>query len=111
MLGEQGWPGLILWLTICLGGLIRMEVIRQRYKKAGEDYAWVAPLASALQSGQLLYMLGACFIAIAFQPFIFMLIGAQIGLDTYLKRKRAEESFRPMKRARPAATPPNPALA
>jgi len=112
MLGEQGWPGLILWLMISLGGLIRMEVIRQRYKKAGDDYAWVAPLASALQSGQLLYMLGACFIAIAFQPFIFMLIGAQIGLDTYLKRKRAEESFRPMKRAKPAAAPPpNPALA
>ena len=57
-------------------------------------------------------MLGACFIAIAFQPFIFQLIGAQIGLDTYLKRRRAEESFRPMKRARPsAATPPNTAMA
>jgi hypothetical protein len=57
-------------------------------------------------------MLGACFVAIAFQPFIFMLIGAQIGLDTYLKRRRAEESFRPMKRAKPAAdAPANPALA
>jgi hypothetical protein len=57
-------------------------------------------------------MLGACFVAIAFQPFIFMLIGAQIGLDTYLKRRRAEESFRPMKRAKPAGdAPPNPALA
>ena len=112
MLGEQGWPGLILWLLISIGGLVRMEVIRQRYRKAGEDYAWVAPLASALQAGQLLYMLGACFIAIAFQPFIFQLIGAQIGLDTYLKRRRAEESFRPMKRARPsAATPPNTAMA
>jgi probable O-glycosylation ligase (exosortase A-associated) len=112
MLGEQGWPGLLMWLFISLSGLIRMEVIRQRYKKAGEDYAWVAPLAGALQSGQLLYMLGACFVAIAFQPFIFMLIGAQIGLDTYLKRRRAEESFRPMKRARAAAdAPPNPALA
>jgi O-antigen ligase len=112
MLGEQGWPGLIMWLFVSLSGLIRMEVIRQRYKKAGEDYAWVSPLAGALQSGQLLYMLGACFVAIAFQPFIFMLIGAQIGLDTYLKRRRAEESFRPMKRAKPAAdAPPNPALA
>ena len=112
MLGEQGWPGLILWLLISVGGLIRMEVIRQRYKKAGEDYAWVTPLASALQAGQLLYMLGACFIAIAFQPFIFQLIGAQIGLDTYLKRRRAEESFRPMRRARAdTATPPATALA
>ena len=112
MLGEQGWPGLIMWLMISIGGLVRMEVIRQRYKKADGDYVWVAPLASALQAGHLLYMLGACFIAIAFQPFIFMLIGAQIGLDTYLKRRRAEESFRPMKRAKPAAdAPPQPVLA
>lgn len=110
MLGEQGWPGLIMWLAICIGGLFRMEVLRQRYKKETGEYAWVAPLATALQSGQLLYMLGACFIAVAFQPFIFMMIGAQIGLDTYLKRKRAEESFRPMKRVKPAPLP-EPALA
>ena len=55
-------------------------------------------------------MLGACFIAIAFQPFMFMLIGAQIGLDTYLKRRRAEETFRPMKRVKPVVEP-QPALA
>ena len=112
MLGEQGWPGLILWLTINIMGLVRMEVIRQRYRKASEDDAWVTPLAGALQTAHLVYLLGAAFIAIAFQPFVYMLIGAQIGLDTYLKRRRAEESFRPMKRAKPAAdAPPNPALA
>jgi len=109
MLGEQGWPGIIMWLAISLIGIVRMEVIRWRYRKAPAEEAWVAPLASALQAGQILYMLGACFIAIAFQPFMFMLIGAQIGLDTYLKRKRAETSFRPMKRARPVE--PQPALA
>jgi O-antigen ligase len=109
MLGEQGWPGLILWLAISLTGIVRMEVIRRRYRKAPEDGAWIAPLAGALQAGQILYMLGACFIAIAFQPFMFMMIGAQIGLDTYLKRKRAETMFRPMKRVKP--TEPQPALA
>ncbi len=108
MLGEQGWPGIILWLTICLTGIFRMEVIRRRYRKAAGDEAWIAPLASALQAGQILYMLGAAFIAIAFQPFMFMMIGAQIGLDTYLARKRAETSFRPMKRAKPAAETPQP---
>jgi len=56
-----------------------------------------------LQSGHLVYLLGAAFIAIAFQPFIYMLIGAQIGLDTYLGRKRREASFRPMRR--PTRTP------
>ena len=100
MLGEQGYFGLALWLVINLAGLFRMEVIRQRYKKAEGDEAWIAPLASALQSGHVVYLLGAAFIAIAFQPFVYMLIGAQIGLDTYLGRRAAAASFRPMRAPR-----------
>ena len=87
MLGEQGYPGLALWLAISLGGIFRMEVLRRRYKD-GED-AWAGSLAGALQTAHLVYLLGAAFIAIAFQPFIYMLVGAQIGLDTYLARRRA----------------------
>lgn len=98
MLGEQGWPGLFLWLAINLGGLFRMEVLRRRYAKADAGEAWVVPLAAALQNGHIVYLFGANFIAIAFQPFVFMLIGAQIGLDTYLARKRAEAAWRPLQR-------------
>lgn len=100
MLGEQGWPGLMLWLAINLGGLFRMEVLRRRYAKADADAedVWVVPLAAALQNGHIVYLFGANFIAIAFQPFVFMLIGAQIGLDTYLARKRADAAWRPLQR-------------
>ncbi|MEN2748468.1 putative O-glycosylation ligase, exosortase A system-associated [Sphingomonas sp. T9W2] len=100
MLGEQGWPGLFLWLAINLGGLFRMEVLRRRYAKADAEEAWVVPLAAALQNGHIVYLFGANFIAIAFQPFVFMLIGAQIGLDTYLARKRTEAAWRPLQRRR-----------
>jgi probable O-glycosylation ligase (exosortase A-associated) len=103
MLGEQGWPGLILWIAISLIGIVRMEVIRQRYRKAPPEEAWVSPLAGALQAAHIVYLLGAAFIAIAFQPFIYMLIGAQIGLDTYLARRRNEAAWRPIKRTRPPA--------
>jgi len=106
MLGEQGWPGLILWLTINIIGLVRMEVIRQRYRKAAEDEAWVAPLAGALQIAHLVYLLGAAFIGIAFQPFVYTLIGAQIGLDTYLARLRREDAWRPMRKAQPCVLEP-----
>ncbi|MCH7860480.1 putative O-glycosylation ligase, exosortase A system-associated [Sphingomonas sp. NPDC092331] len=102
MLGEQGYPGLALWLTINLLGIFRMEVLRQRYRKPEPGQEWVAPLASALQTAHIVYMLGATFIAIAFQPFVYMLIGAQIGLDTYMARKREEASWRPLRKARPA---------
>jgi probable O-glycosylation ligase (exosortase A-associated) len=102
MLGEQGYPGLALWLLINILGIFRMEVLRQRYKKPEPGQEWVSPLASALQSAHIVYMLGATFIAIAFQPFVYMLIGAQIGLDTYMARKREESAWRPLRKARPA---------
>ncbi len=95
MLGEQGYPGLTLWLLIHLGGIWRMEVVRKRYDKnhkAGEE--WVAPFALALQNGQIIYMVGSGFVGIAYQPFIYMLIAMQIGLDTYLARRRSESAFK-----------------
>ena len=87
MLGEQGYPGLFLWLLINLGGLLRMEVLRRRYRHPQEGEEWIAPLASALQSAHVIYLLGATFIAIAFQPFVYMLVAVEIGLGTYLKRR------------------------
>ena len=89
MLGEQGFPGLAMWLLVQIGGLVRMEVLRRRFRDAGdgaEDRAWIAPLATALQHAQLIYLTGAAFVGIAFQPFIFMLLAAQIGLDGYCAR-------------------------
>lgn len=103
MLGEQGYPGLALWLAINLGGLFRMEVLRRRYARAEGDEAWIAPLAAALQNGHIVYLLGAAFVAIAFQPFVYMLIGAQIGLDSYCTRKRAAADWRPIRNVRVVA--------
>ena len=103
MLGEQGYPGLAIWLIIQLAGLFRMEVLRRRYAKQTGELAWVAPLAAALQNAHFVYLLGAAFIAIAFQPFVYMLIGAQIGLDTYLARKRAATAVKPLRAARQVA--------
>lgn len=104
MLGEQGYPGLLLWLTINIGGIFRMEVLRRRYKNPQPGEEWIAPLAAALQNGHIIYLFGANFIAIAFQPFVFMLIGAQIGLDTYLARKRAETGWAPFRKPEGKAT-------
>lgn len=105
MLGEQGYPGLALWLIINLGGIFRMEVIRHRYRRAPPAEAWAKPLASALQSAHIIYLLGAAFVGIAFQPFIYMLIGAQIGLDTYLARRRSEAGWRPFRKPAPVPAP------
>lgn len=109
MLGEQGWPGLMLWLLIQVGGVVRMEVLRRRYARDEGEFAWVSPLASALQNGQIIYLVGSLFIAIAFMPFALMMVGVQIGLDTYLARRRKESSWRPVRRTARIAPAPQPA--
>lgn len=91
MLGEQGWPGLFLWLLLHGLGVLQMERLRRRYMKrvegdpASQD-AWKAPLANALQQAQLVYLAGSLFIGIAYQPFVLMLIAVQCGLWSYLNR-------------------------
>lgn len=97
MLGEQGYPGLILWLIIHVGGLWRMEILRRKYAKSEkESEQWVAPLATALQHGHIIYLVGALFVGIAYQPFVYMLVALQIGLDTYMTRRSAESKWQPI---------------
>ena len=106
MLGEQGYPGTALWLLIQGLGLLRMEILRRRYKATADpDQQWMAPLAIALQHAQLIYLVGAVFVGIAFQPFIWMLVAIQIGFDTYVGR-RAKQA-----RAVPAMGSPRTAAA
>ena len=101
MLGEQGWPGLFLWLGINIAGLLRMEALRRRYRVPTDPMHWGGQLAGALQHAQLIYLLGGAFVGIAFNPFLYQLIAAQIGLDTYLSRKSREARARPdLRRAR-----------
>ncbi len=106
MLGEQGFIGLALWLYLHVWSIIRMERIRRRYVRAHDDDAWVRPLATALQYSHLVYMLGSMFVGIAFQPFIYMLLAAQIALWTYLARREKEAQFRPIAASIGAVSPP-----
>jgi probable O-glycosylation ligase (exosortase A-associated) len=96
MLGEQGIPGLALWLTIQLSGLIQMEILRRRWgKRTGADEQWQAPLAVALQLAHIVYLVGSIFVGIAFQPFVLMLIGVQNGVWSYLRRIEPKAPARP----------------
>lgn len=108
MLGEQGFPGLIIWLIIHLGGVWRMEVIQRLYRKRDRpDEGWVAPLATALQNAQIIYLVGSLFVGIAFQAYFFMLTALQIGLDTYLARRRKEAAWKPIKSQRTRQAEPS----
>ncbi|HEY0269941.1 MAG TPA: putative O-glycosylation ligase, exosortase A system-associated [Sphingomonas sp.] len=88
MLGEQGWPGFLMWILLNLSGIFQMSLIRRRYRHAGEAEAWIAPLAGSLQIAHIIYMIGSLFVGIAFESFVYMLIGLQIGLSGYCQRTR-----------------------
>jgi probable O-glycosylation ligase (exosortase A-associated) len=91
MLGEQGFPGLLLFLIIHVTGLVRMEIIRRRYRAAADGDEWISPLATALQHFQIIYLVGAVFVGIAFQPFVWLMLGLQVGFDSWLGRRRRTE--------------------
>jgi probable O-glycosylation ligase (exosortase A-associated) len=96
MLGEQGWPGLVLWVWLQALGLWHMERLRWRFRKSEEgERSWQWGLATALQQAQLVYLVGSLFVGIAYQPFIFMLIGLQCGLWSYVKRTTPPAEVRP----------------
>ena len=109
MLGEQGFPGLLLWLLIQGTGLVRMEIIRRRYRRETGERAWISPLATALQHFQIIYLLGAVFVGIAYQPFALLMLSTQIGLDCWLARNGGRMADKPLP-ARPAETPASQAV-
>ncbi|WOF43960.1 putative O-glycosylation ligase, exosortase A system-associated [Sphingopyxis indica] len=97
MLGEQGYPGLALWLLLHVAGILQMERLRRRYLKTRRaEEQWIAPLATALQHGHIIYLVGALFVGIAFQPFIYMMVALEIGLSTYCRRRERQSGWRTM---------------
>lgn len=105
MLGEQGYPGLAMWLLLHIMGVVHMEVIRRSYaRNTSSELRWVTPLADALQQAQIVYLFGGAFVGIAFQPFCYMLVGLQCGLSAYIGRvkRAAPKPFRMPRQGAPA---------
>jgi len=97
MLGEQGFPGLAIWLALNIGTLVQSLRLYRRYRGTDNPgYRWAAPFAMAMVQGHIVYLIGSLFVGIAYQPFVFMLIALQIGATTYLRRRRHEEAWRPI---------------
>jgi probable O-glycosylation ligase (exosortase A-associated) len=100
MLGEQGFPGLFMFLLIHLVGIFRMEAIRRAYRKTEEENEWVSALAAALQHAHLIYLLGGSFVGIAFQPFIYQIVALEIGFDRYVQRYVRRRVWKPFRERR-----------
>lgn len=103
LLGELGFPGLILWLLLNIAGLLRMEMLRRRFARAGPEDLWIRDLAAGLQVAHVIYLVGSLFLALAFQSLFYMWFGLEIALDTYARRRLAADKPTGFARAKPAA--------
>lgn len=104
MLGEQGWPGLFMWLMLHFTGMWQMERLQRRWKKAADEATrWIAPMAATLQMSAIIYLVGALFQGIAYQPVMLMLVGLQIGLHSYCLRIDSAQATLARRTSRKAA--------
>ena len=99
LLGEQGYPGFIAWMLLQLSGLFQMERLRRRYRgRTAPGETWQGPLAAALQNVHIIYLVGATFQGIGYQPVVFLFLGLQIGLWNWCKRAESLVADTPAKR-------------
>jgi probable O-glycosylation ligase (exosortase A-associated) len=88
VLGEQGWIGLGIFLSIFAVFFLSMMRVRYRARRR-EDLAWMGGLASALMQSTLIFMTGGVFSAIAHQPLQYYLIMFAVSLSALMARVRA----------------------
>jgi probable O-glycosylation ligase (exosortase A-associated) len=110
VLGEQGFPGLAMYLALMLTSLWYMwSVIRRTRGRA--HLLWVHDLAGALMTSLLTIMACGFFIGIAFQALVWYLMTLPVCLNAYLLHvegleRGAEQppwAARPIRPAMPAA--------
>ena len=90
MLGELGWPGLIMFLTAAWYTVISLLSLSRRCKK-NPNLLWVADMSDALQTSIMVFLSSGAFVGIAFIPAFWYIIAMSISLRAYAYRaERAE---------------------
>ncbi len=85
VLGEQGFPGLFMFLTLVGVTMVRLHFVARRVRKIPE-LQWVAGLSDALQAGLAVFLSSGAFVGIAFQPMFWYFISMSISLNAYMWR-------------------------
>lgn len=86
VLGEQGFPGLLIFLAILGTTLWRLERLRRRGLGTGER-VWYSELAEMLQFALIAYAIGGSFLGLAYFDLPYYLIIASILLEFIVDRE------------------------
>ncbi len=85
VLGEHGYPGLIIFLLILLTTIFRFWLLTKIKTNILEN-DWIPEMAKMGLMIMLIFMVGGTTIGIAFQPYIYYFVGLSIALDQINKR-------------------------
>jgi putative inorganic carbon (HCO3(-)) transporter len=91
MLGEQGYPGLAIFLLITGLSFYKLRGLAKR-ARAYPELEWVTGLSNALQSGLAVFMTSGAFVGISFQPMYWYFIALSISLNAYMWRVETHEA-------------------
>jgi O-antigen ligase len=91
VLGEQGYPGFLIFMTIAGSMFLRLRRIAKKARTYPE-LLWVAELSDALQSGIAVFMSSGAFVGIAFQPMFWYFIAMGISLNAYMVRVEQQDA-------------------
>lgn len=98
VLGEQGIIGFVIYFSIVLISLFKLIKMRKKWHKEPE-MAWLAALADSLTTSILIILAGGNFVGIAYQPYLWYMIGLTISLENYAARAEKNLQSRAIKGA------------
>jgi probable O-glycosylation ligase (exosortase A-associated) len=82
MLGEQGWPGLAMFLTVAITSFFSLRRLSRR-ARAYRELEWLVDMSDAVQSGIAVFLTAGAFVGIAFQPVFWYFVSMGICLRSY----------------------------
>ena len=85
VLGEHGWVGLLLFLSISAASLIALQLASNRARQHPE-LSWCRDLVATIQISLLVLLVCGSFIGIAFQPMIPYLFAMAVSVSEYVRR-------------------------
>ena len=88
ILGETGWVGLFLFLSIAGTSFLSLRRVK-RAARENPQLLWLGDAASALQLTLVVMLICGAFIGIAYQPYHYYMFALSFCLQEYLHRVRA----------------------
>lgn len=83
VLGDLGFPGLAMFVTIIGSSLFSLLRLSRKCRKI-PDLVWVADMSDAVQSGMLVFLSSGAFVGLAFQPPFWYFVAMGVCLRAHV---------------------------